>query len=111
MTTTITTARQGAAALALASIALQGLAWALRSILAPALALLLTACSYQPARPARSPQAPPKQLKPAATHDKPFEGRPVRELRCIARSRGIPSRLWKSARKEQLVTLLSTCSG
>lgn len=108
MTTTINNnTSQGAAALALASIAAEALAWALRSVLAPALALLLTACGYRPARPARPPQAPSKQLKPAAAPAKPIEARPVRELRCLARSRGIPSRLWKSARKDQLVLLLS----
>ena len=98
-----TTDSRGAAALALASIAAEALAWALRAVLVPALALLLTVCGYRPARPALKPATAPalrvETLRPAREL-------PVRELRQLARAAGF-KKLARSGRRDQLLAALS----
>lgn len=101
--TATTTDSRGAAALALASIAAEGLAWALRSALVPAAALLLTVCGYRPARPALKPA---KAAQPAPAPARPIEALPVRELRQLARAAGF-KKLARSGRRDQLLTALA----
>ena len=79
-------------------------AWALRPLLAALLALALTLAGWRPradvpirAQTVQLPQAEP----PSATTTT------VAQLRAKARERGLPSRLWRSARKAQLVALLA----
>lgn len=105
-TTTNNNNSQGAAALALASIAAEGLAWALRAVVAPALALLLTVCGYRPSRPARPALKPAKAAQPAPAPARPIEALPVRELRQLARAAGF-KKLARSGRRDQLLTALA----
>jgi hypothetical protein len=86
----------------LALVAGLALLLALRTLLVALLALVLTLTGWRPradapirAQTVQLPQAEP----PSATT--------VAQLRAKARERGLPSRLWRSARKAQLVALLA----
>ena len=79
MTTETTT---GAAALALGSIALEGVAWAARAVLVPCLAFLLTLASYLAPGAPRRPSEPPQAPEPTR---EPLEALTVAQLGCRGR--------------------------
>ena len=107
MTTETTT---GAAALALGSIALEGIAWAARAVLVPCLAFLLTLASYLAPRAhqrgsggpaaATSPPPPPEPTR------EPLEALTVAQLRKLAREAGM-ARLGCRGRRAELLEALA----
>ena len=98
-----TTNNQGATALALVSIATEGLAWAVRAVVAPGLALLLTVCGYRPTRPA---QKAVKTAQPAPAPSRSLEALTVAQLRQLARAAGHRA-LARSGRRAELLLALA----
>jgi len=107
MTTTETTT--GAAALALGSIALEGVAWAARAVLGPCLALLLTLASYRrPWRAQRASAPPPATITPPSPPEparEPLEALTVVQLRKLAREAGMAQLGCRGRRAELLEAL------
>ena len=91
---------RGAAALALAALAAEGLVWAIRAVVVPALALVLTLAGY---RPSKAPAAAPAIDRPAPG---PLAALPVRELRQLARAAGL-KKLARSGRRAELLLALA----
>lgn len=103
MTTETTT---GAAALALASIALEGLTWAVAHVVA----LLLTLASYgRPWRPQEASAPPPATITPPPPPEparEPLEALTVVQLRKLAREAGM-ARLGCRGRRAELLEALA----
>ena len=105
-----TTYQTGAAALALGSVALEGIAWALRTVLVPSLALLLTLMSYwRPWSPQGASEPPEATITPPSPPEpvrEPLEGLTVAQLRKIARQEGM-ARLGCRGRRAELLEALA----
>ena len=98
-----TTNQTGAAALALGSIAMDGIAWALRTVLVPSLALLLTVMSHWRPWSSQGASEPPPPPEPVR---EPLEGLTVAQLRKIARQEGM-ARLGCRGRRAELLEALA----
>jgi hypothetical protein len=91
-----------------AFLALLVLTDALLTVAVPLLALVLTLAGWKPKAPDISPDrresSKPSGVAPAAILS---DRRTVAQLRCLARRRGIPSAAIRSARKAEILHLLS----